>query len=65
MTSWRSLRACLPALNLSLGMNEVIYWKRNVDHVPELGVVMGVHEHVQPPQEEIRIRTHVDKVYSL
>ena len=41
------------------------YWKRNVDHVPELGVVMGVHEHVQPLQEEIRIRTHVDKVCSL
>ena len=33
-------------------------------YVPELGV-MGVHEHVQPLQEEFRIRTHVDKVCPL
>ena len=40
------------------------FWQSNVDHVPELGV-KGVHGHVQPLQEEIKIRTHVDKVCSL
>ena len=30
------------------------------DHVPELGV-MGVHEHVQPLQEEIKIRTQLTR----
>ena len=40
------------------------FWQSNVDDVPELGV-KGVHEHVQPLQKEIKIRTHVDKVCSL
>ena len=35
-----------------------------VDDVPDLGV-MGVHDHVQPLQEETRIRKHVNKVCSL
>ena len=38
--------------------------KKNVHHVPELGVI-GVHGHVQPLQEEFRHRRHVDKVCSL
>ena len=37
------------------------FWESNVDDVPDLGV-MGVHEHVQPLPEEIKIRTHVNKL---
>ena len=40
------------------------FWESNVDDVPDLGV-MGVHDHVQPLQEETRIRKHVNKVCSL
>ena len=40
------------------------FWQSNVDHVPELGV-MSVLEHVQPLEEEIKIRTHHDKVCSV
>ena len=38
----------------------------NADYVPDLGV-MGVHEleHIQPLQEEMRIRKHVNKVCCL
>ena len=35
-----------------------------IDHVPELGA-MSVLEHVQPLEEEIKIRTHHDKVCSV
>ena len=42
------------------------FCESNADYVPDLGV-MSVHEleHVQPLQEEIRIRKHVNKVCSL
>ena len=46
-------------------MNGVILgYDDDGDHVPELGV-MSVHEHVQLLQEDIKIRTHVNKVCSL
>ena len=42
------------------------FCESNADYVPDLGV-MGVHEleHVQPLQEEIRIRKHVNQVCCL
>ena len=42
------------------------FCESNADYVPDLGV-MSVHEleHVQPLQEETRIRKHVNKVCSL
>ena len=46
-------------------MNGVILgYDGDGDHVPELGV-KGVHEHLQPLQEDTKIRTQVDKVCSL
>ena len=35
-----------------------------INHVPELGV-RGVDGRLQPLQEEVKIRRHVDKVCSL
>ena len=56
---WEHVLLCehtiLPALNLSLVIEGVILGDDGV-HVPEV-VVMGVHEHVQPLQEEIKMRT--------
>ena len=71
--SWRRLRehvllgenTSLLVLNHNLVTNEIILWDDDDgDHVPELGV-MSVHEHVQLLQEDIKIRTHVNKVCSV
>ena len=52
-------------VNLSLVMNGVILGDDDDgDHVLELGV-KGVHEQVQPLEEEIKIRTHIHKVCSV
>ena len=70
--SWRSLRACppwwehKPPRSESWPGDEWNHFGRVmlIDHVPELGA-MSVLEHVQPLEEEIKIRTHHDKICSV
>ena len=48
-------------MNLNLVMNGVILgYDDDGDHVPELRV-KGVHEHLQPLQEDAKIRTQSTK----
>ena len=69
---WRSSRACppwwehKPPRSESQPGDEWNHFGRVmlIDHVPELGA-MSVLEHVQPLEEEIKIRTHHDKVCSV